>query len=53
MRVAIVDLEEGIRVVTRLLPGQHSVALDGKVQLVITHHPDGYHYAVRMEIADD
>lgn len=47
MRVAIVDLEEGIRVVTRLLPSRKTQMLDSPVELVITRHPDGYHYAAR------
>ena len=48
LRVAVVDLEEGIRMVTRLLPGTKPVRLDSEVELVITHHPDGYHYAARI-----
>ena len=47
-RVAIVDLAEGVRIVTRLLPDGRSPALDSHVELVITRHPDGYHYAARM-----
>ena len=47
VRVAIVDLEEGVRLLTRLLPGGGDPVLDGAVQLVITRHPDGYHYAAR------
>jgi hypothetical protein len=46
--VAIVDLEEGLRLVTRLLPEGREPALDSPVQLVITRHPDGYHYAARV-----
>lgn len=48
IRVAVVDLEEGIRIVTRLLPGSDNVKIDAGIQLVITSHPDGYHYAARM-----
>jgi uncharacterized OB-fold protein len=48
MRVAVVDLEEGIRIVTRLLPSVNPVRLDSAVELVVTSHPDGYHYAVRI-----
>jgi len=48
IRVAIVDLEEGVRLVTRLLPEGREPALDSPVQLVITRHPDGYHYAARL-----
>ncbi len=47
IRVALVDLEEGVRVVTRMLPGGKSPDLDSLVQLVITSHPDGFHYAAR------
>ena len=47
MRVAIVDLEEGIRIVTRLLPEVHSPEADSTLELVITQHPDGFHYAAR------
>jgi len=48
MTVAVVDLEEGVRVVTRLLPDGRTADLDGPVQLIITEHPDGYHYAARL-----
>ena len=47
MRVAIVDLEEGIRIVTRLLPDGSSPEPDTALELVITSHPDGFHYAAR------
>ena len=47
IRVAIVDLEEGLRLVTRWLPAGYDPLLDCPVQLVITRHPDGYHYAAR------
>ena len=47
MRVAIADLEEGIRIVTRLLPEGRSPELDSAMELVITKHPDGFHYAAR------
>ncbi len=48
MRVAIIDLEEGLRVVTRMLPEGREPALDSPVQLVVTSHPDGFHYAARL-----
>ena len=48
VRVAVVDLEEGIRLVTRLIPDGYSPVPDSPVQLVITRHPDGCHYAVRV-----
>ena len=53
MRVGIIDLEEGIRVTTRLLPVGTNPTFDSLVQLVITRHPDGYHYAARPSAADD
>ena len=42
-----VDLAEGVRIVTRLLPEGRSLEPDSPIELVITHHPDGYHYAAR------
>jgi uncharacterized OB-fold protein len=47
VRVAIVDLEEGLRLLTRWLPSGADPCLDCPVQLVITRHPDGHHYAAR------
>ena len=47
IRVAIIDLEEGLRLVTRILPDGREPMLDTPVQLVITRHPDGFHYAAR------
>ena len=46
-RVVIVDLEEGIRIVTRMLPGGDNPEPDSPMELVITKHPDGFHYAAR------
>lgn len=48
MQVAVVDLAEGIRIATRLLPCGSPPALNEAVELVITKHPDGYHYAARQ-----
>ena len=48
VRVAVVDLEEGIRLVTRLLPDGSDPLPDSPVQLVVTRHPDGFHYAARV-----
>ena len=45
--VAIIDLEEGIRLLTRLLPTNQAPVVGGPCQLVITQHPDGMHYAAR------
>ena len=47
IRVAIVDLEEGLRILTRLLPDGREPLLDSPVELVVTRHPDGFHYAAR------
>ena len=52
MRVAIVDLEEGIRIVTRMLPDGHSPEPDSALELVITQHPDGFHFAVRATTSE-
>ncbi len=49
-RVVIVDLEEGVRVVTRMLPGKHVIKPGARVELVITRHPDGFHFAARMPL---
>ena len=46
--VAVVDLQEGLRVVTRLLPVGRFPELDSPVELVITDHPDGRLYAARL-----
>jgi uncharacterized OB-fold protein len=48
MHVAVVDLEEGVRLVTRLLPSGDTPELDSPIELLITEHPDGYHYAARL-----
>lgn len=39
--VGIVDLDEGLRIITRLLPSASSLPLDSRVQLVVLRHPDG------------
>jgi uncharacterized OB-fold protein len=39
--VGLVDLDEGIRVLTRLLPSASALPLDSRVQLVVLRHPDG------------
>ena len=39
--IGIVDLEEGVRVLTRLLHDASSLPLDSEVQLVVIHHTDG------------
>ena len=43
--VAIVDLDEGVRLVTRLLDDEAS--LDSRVQLVVARYQDGCLFAVR------
>lgn len=44
-KVAIVDLLEGVRLVTRLLDEDESIAIDADVQLVVTQYDDGYLFA--------
>jgi hypothetical protein len=39
--VGIVDLDDGPRLLVRLLPGASAAALDSTVQLVVLRHPDG------------
>lgn len=39
--VGIVDLEDGPRVLVRILPDASAAALDSEVQLVVLNHPDG------------
>jgi uncharacterized OB-fold protein len=48
VRVAVVDLDEGVRIVTRLLPTGAEPVLDSPVELVVTAHPEGRHYAARL-----
>ena len=48
IRVAVVDLEEGIRMVTRLIPDGGDPTPDSPLELVVTRHPDGFHYAARV-----
>ena len=43
--LAVIDLDEGIRLLTRLLPGRAKPRIGDPCQLVITRHPDGPHYA--------
>ena len=45
--VAIIDLDEGIRLLTRLLPDARPPVIGAACELVITRHPDGMHYAAR------
>jgi len=44
--LAVVDLEENVRLLTRVLPGDRALAIGEECRLVITAHPDGYFYAV-------
>lgn len=39
--VGIVDLDEGLRLLTRVLPAASALPLDSRVQLVILRHTDG------------
>lgn len=43
--IAIIDLEEGVRILTRFVPGKEIAEIGSHVQLVVTNHPDGFHYA--------
>ena len=43
--VAIIDLIEGVRLLTRMLTNENPVVVGGPCRLVITSHPDGEHYA--------
>jgi uncharacterized OB-fold protein len=39
--VGIVDLDDGVRILTRLLPEASALPLDTAVQMVVLRHPDG------------
>ena len=43
--LAIIDLEERVRILTRFVPGTEIAEIGSHVQLVVTSHPDGVHYA--------
>lgn len=45
--VGIVDLDEGVRILTRLLPSASSLDLDSRVELVVLRHADGPLFAAR------
>jgi len=46
--VAIIDLVEGVRLLTRILTSEHPIVVGGPCRLVITSHPDGEHYAAMV-----
>jgi uncharacterized OB-fold protein len=39
--IGIVDLEEGPRLLTRLMPEASSLALDARIRLIVLRHADG------------
>jgi|TARA_B110000967_G_scaffold210056_2_gene269997 uncharacterized OB-fold protein len=47
LKVAVVDLEEGVRLVTRLIGDEAISPLDSPVQLLITQFEDGYLFAAK------
>jgi uncharacterized OB-fold protein len=47
--VGIVDLEEGLRLLTRVMPEASSLPLDSRVQLVVLRHPDGVLFAAQPD----
>jgi len=44
--LAVIDLDENVRLLTRVLPGDRALTIGDRCRLVITSHPDGYFYAV-------
>jgi uncharacterized OB-fold protein len=47
LQIAVVDLEEGLRVLTCLLGPDSDTPLDSPVQLVVTEFDDGCFFAAR------
>ena len=43
--IGVIDLEENVRLLTRLLPGPGALAIGDTCELVVVAHPDGYHFA--------
>jgi uncharacterized OB-fold protein len=43
--VGIVDLDEGLRLLTRVMPDASALPLDAAVQIVVLRHPDGVLFA--------
>lgn len=39
--VGIVDLDDGVRLLTRIMPDASELPLDSPVQIVVLRHPDG------------
>jgi uncharacterized OB-fold protein len=50
--VAVVDLDEGVRLVTRLLDAPDVLPLDERIQLVVTNYADGPLFAAQLETPD-
>ena len=43
--VGIVDLDEGLRLLTRIMPDASALPLDSRVQIAVLRHPDGVLFA--------
>ena len=43
--VGIVDLDEGVRLLTRIMPDASALPLDSRVQIAVLRHPDGVLFA--------
>ena len=50
--VAIIDLDEGIRLVAPLLEEHLAPQLDDKIELVVTKYNDGYLFAARPQTSE-
>ena len=46
--LAIIDLEDSIRLLCRVLPGPKPAEVGSPCQLVITKHPDGWYFGTRL-----
>lgn len=49
--VGLVDLDDGLRLLTRLLPSASALPLDSPVEMVVLRHPDGPLFAARARTA--
>ena len=49
LRTAIIDLTEGVRIVTRILSADKDIHLDSPVELVVVQHDDGYLFAAKLK----
>lgn len=43
--IGIIDLDEGLRLMTRVMPDASALSLDSPVQIVVLRHPDGVLFA--------